>query len=214
MKSAGTIGVAVGLILALVSSAFAGSSDDGFVDGFRPVRSEPRLQAGFGFDFRIDDLDRYRYVPSVSGRFYYFFHQLVAMRAGLTFNSLTKLNGGTSYHTLALDFGLRVNLEETGISPFMESGFWLPVYWGVDRGWEYTDFQPGLRFALGLSVAASDRIAFDFSLGQVLNHISGREMLPLMPPVDPYRPFIWPYRKHPTGAYNATRLEFVVRIGL
>lgn len=206
------------LVLVLATGASADDFSDDFADEYRPVRQEPRLQVAFGFGFRVDDLNQYRYVPSVSGRLYFFFHRMVALRTGLVYNSLTKLNSSTSYRTLALDVGLRVNARETTVIPFIETGLWLPIYWGTQYGRDYTDYQPGLRFAIGLSFAANETMAFDLIVSQVLNHVfQYRDMVMSSPPFGnaPCRigENCFP-RDNPTGAYNATRFEFVVRIRL
>jgi hypothetical protein len=216
MKKSMQIIALLGLV-GLGAPVIAEDGNSEFGELGRAIRLEPKLQAGFGFDFRIDDLDNYSYVPSVTGRFYYFFHPVVALRAGLTFNSLTRLNYGASYHTLATDVGLRFNARETRLIPFLETGFTFPLYWGIDRGFEYTDFQPGVRFAVGLSIGVTSDMAFDFAVSQILNQMPRSEIYPMSPvgpdaacPLGLYcRP-----QGNPRGAYNSTQVEFAVRMGL
>lgn len=217
MKKSSRIILLLGLA-AVGTAVRAGDHDSEFGELGRAIRLEPKLQAGFGFDFRIDDLNKYSYVPSVTGRFYYFFHPVVALRAGVAFNSLTKLNNRASYHTLAADVGLRFNAREPHLIPFLETGFTFPVYWGIDQGFEYTDFQPGLRFAAGLSIGVNSDMAFDFAISQVLNQMPETEVYPMSSSIGATAPcpigmYCRPWR-NPRGAYNSTRLEFTVRMGL
>jgi len=205
-------------LVAFGTAVRAGEHNNEFGEIGRAVRLEPRLQAGFGFDFRIDDLNKYSYVPSVTGRFYYFFHPIVALRAGVAFNSFTKLNYGASYHTLTTDVGIRFNARETHLIPFLETGFTFPVYWGIDQGFEYTDLQPGMRFAAGLSIGVTSDMAFDFAISQILNQMPQSEVYYVSAPVDPdvdcpVGMYCHPWR-NPRGAYNSTQIEFAVRMGL
>lgn len=192
--------------------------DDELNRSERPTRKESRLQVGIGGNFRIDNPDKQSYVPSVAARMYYFFHPIVAVRTGLEYNALTRLGNEFHYHTLALSIGLRINAREKYLIPFLEGGLWLPLHWGTSRGTGYTDFQPGLRFAAGLSIGISRKVALDFCVAQIFNHIEtprtsfapppGASTYPPLTAGDSHRAFL-----EPEEIYNPATAEFVVRIG-
>ncbi|MEW5795469.1 MAG: hypothetical protein AB1772_03825 [Candidatus Zixiibacteriota bacterium] len=203
-----------GLFMGMLAGSVAAQSTDEFGTSGRGSRREPPLQIGIGIDFRVDDLDRYTYVPSVAGRVYYFFHPIVALRAGVAHNSVTRLGKSASFHTVAFDLGLHINARVRVVIPYLETGFWLPIHWGTNTGREFSGFRPGLRFAVGISVGVTTDVALDFSLAQVLNHISvPRDHVVLLPP-SPHEFIVGPYSPEPEGEYNPAIAEFVVRIGL
>ncbi|MCX6835490.1 MAG: hypothetical protein NTW07_10220 [candidate division Zixibacteria bacterium] len=177
-------------------------------------RTQPTYQVGMLAGFRLDDLDRYTYVPSVGGDFYYFFRPTMALKAGFAHNSLTKLTPGTSYHTFVGEVGLRVNTSQTPVVPFLETGLSFPYHWGVNRGYGYVDFQPGVRVGAGLAWRVSEKLAFDFSVNQIINSWHSRDVELTAPAPCPLGMDCPPLRQEPDGAYNPTLLELAARFGL
>ena len=202
------------LLLTMMGATVCGGQLDNFAGDVQRVRTEPVYQAGMLVGFRLDDLDKYTYVPSVGGNFYYFFHPMVAIRTGFAYNSLTRLTPGTSYHTFVGEVGLRVNTSRTPVVPFLEAGLSFPYVWGVNRGYEYVDFQPGVKISAGLSWRASKAIAFDLSVNQIINHWRSRDVVLTEPAPCPPGVECSPLRQEPDGAYNPTLLELVARFGL
>ena len=156
-------------LVVMMANVFGDQSDD-FAQDIQRSKTEPVYQVGMMVGFRLDDLNKYTYVPSIGGNFYYFFHPMVALHGGLRYNSLTRLDPGTSYHTVVGDVGLRVNTNQAQVVPFLETGFSFPYHWGVNRGYEYVDFHPGVRIGAGLAWRVSKTLAFDLSVIQTVNH--------------------------------------------
>ena len=204
------------LLLTVMGATVFGDQLDDFAQDVQRARTEPVYQAGVIVGFRLDDLDKYTYVPTVGVNFYYFFDMLVALRAGFAYNSLTRLGPGTSYHTVVSDIGLRANASNAPVVPFLEFGFSFPYYWGVDRGYEYVDFQPGLKICAGLTWRVSKTIAFDLSAYQIINHWPDEIVTAPSNPSAPCPPGVEcsPLRQEPDGVYNPTLLELVARFGL
>ena len=206
------------LLLAVMSSAFGDSFDD-YGQAEQGMRTESVFQAGIITSYRLDDLNKYDYVPSLGGQLYYFFHPMVALRAGFSHNSLTRLSRDVSYHSIVADIGMRVNTSHTRVVPFLETGFSFPYVWGVNRGYEYADLQPGALVGAGLSLRVSKSLAFDLSILHIINRLNTQiDFLP-MPGEFGYAPCppgedCPPLRSQPTGAFNPTLLELVVRFGL
>lgn len=200
------------VVLLICGIAVAGEASAEFNDSGYYDRAEAKYQIGLTTDFRLDGLGENSYVPSLGGRFYYFFHPTVALCAGMTHNSFTRLSTPTGYHTVAADVALRFNFPKAHVTPYLETGLWLPYFWGVDQGYAYDDFHPGARFAGGLSVVMAQGVVLDLSVSQVVNHLKNEIIW--TSPMPPYgsgsfRPFHDPY-----GAYNETRVELGVRFGL
>jgi hypothetical protein len=203
------------LLLTVIGATVFGDQLDDFAQDIQRARTEPVYQAGVSVGFRLDDLNEYTYVPSVGGNFYYFFHPMVALHGGLSYNSLTRLTSGTSYHSVVGDIGLRVNTNQAQVAPFLETGFSFPYYWGVNRGYEYVDFHPGLRIGAGLAWRVSKTLTFDLSVIQTVNHWRTEIDEILGVPADcPLGMDCPPLRQEPEGAYNPTLMELVVRFGL
>jgi len=143
---------------------------------------------------------------------------MIALRAGLAHNSLTRLTRDVSYHMVVGDVGLRVNTSQTRVIPFLETGFSFPYVWGVNRGYEYADFQPGAHIGAGLSLRVSKSVAFDLSVNQIINRWNDYSELTnpgsLQSAPCPLGENCPPTRTEPTGAFNPTLLELAVRFGL
>ena len=203
---------AIGSLALLIGGiAVAGEASNEFNDSGDHVRAETKYQIGLTTDFRLDGLGENSYVPSLGGRFYYFFSPEMALCAGVTYNSFTRLSTPTSYQTVAADVALRFNFPKALVTPYLETGLWLPYFWGVNRGYAYDDFHPGARFAGGLSFAMSQGVSLDLSVSQVVNHLNEEIIFTSPPPfVDgAIRPCHDPY-----GAYNETRVELGVRLAI
>ena len=206
------------LVLAMMSSTFGDSLDD-FGQADRSARIEPVYQVGMMVSYRLDDLNNYDYVPSVGGQFYYFFHPMIALRAGFSHNSLTRLSREVSYHSFVGDVALRVNTNQSRVVPYLETGFSFPYVWGVNRGYEYTDFQPGAQIGVGLSFRVSKTLALDLSVNQIINRWSTSVDAVMAPGFIEVAPCPLgvdcpPMRSEPTGAFNPALLELVFRLGL
>jgi hypothetical protein len=99
--------------------------------------------------------------------------------------------------------------------PFLETGFSFPYYWGINSGYEYVDFHPGVKIGAGLAWRVSKTLAFDFSVNQIINSWRTRYYYALgVPAPCPLGVECPPLRQEPDGAYNPTLMEFVARFGL
>lgn len=207
------------LLPTVLATTALGDKYDDFRRTDEGTRNEPVFQTGLLVGYRLDDQNKYTYVPSIGGHFYYFFHPMVALHAGIGHTSLTRLTPGISYHTVVADVGMRVNAGYASVFPFLETGLSFPYHWGVNRGYEYVDFQPGVRIGAGLSWRASQTLAFDLTVSQIVNHWRSEIVALAVPVVTEISPCPLgadcpPARHEPDGAFNPTLLEFVVRFGL
>jgi hypothetical protein len=172
--------------------------------------SGPKWSVGVGTDYRLDDPEYHDYVPSECVQLYYRLASTLHLRLGFLHNSLTRLSSETCYHTVAADLGLRFHFDHSWATPYIESGFWMPYYWGVDDGHKYDDYHPGLRVAAGLSFRLSSSVRLNMGCSQVLNYI--RQDYIVATPIPPIGGGYY-FRDAPTGAYNEARFEAGICFG-
>lgn len=172
----------------------------------------PKYAVEVGFAYRLDDPEYHDYVPSECIRVYYRLVSPLQLRLGVLHNSFTRLSSRTSYHTIAADLSLKVRFDHRWLSPYIESGVWMPVYWGIDDGRRYDDDHPGLRIAAGMSFRFSPTVSLEAGVSQVLNYIDDDYIVAApMPPLGGggyYR------REAPNGAYNEACFEAGLCVGL
>jgi hypothetical protein len=145
----------------------------------------------------------------------YHYHDLIGLVAGFSYSNLTRLSSRTSFRSLDTEIGFRFRSPEKLFTPIFEAGFAIPTFWGVTSGRRYRETKIGLRFAAGISIWVGKQTALDITVSQVLNHLE-RDFDDVMdgapcPPGETCGPINSP---NPRGAYNAAKLEFLLRFGL
>jgi len=191
-------------------------SDNRWIDGDNEERgrSFSRNRVGLGLGFRIDDLEYFTYTPTYQGRFFRYLNPSFALVGTLEYNNYSKFSSRISVSSAAFGAGVRYETSARRLAPLVEAGIWIPHYWGTSYGWKLHDWGPGLRLAVGCAVNLGREVALDLSLSQILNHINSDIEARLPGAPCPPGVICDYYDGAPDGAYNASALEALIRIGL